>query len=212
MSRAEPEAPRADAAPEDAPKRRQILDGAQKAFLAKGFEATSMGEIARVAGVSKGTLYVYFDSKEGLFRDLVVDLKRAAAERITSLRRETADVESVLTDFGQRLAREMTRPDHVQLLRMVLAVSDRFPDVGKAFFRAGPCHGAERLSAWLTAQTEAGRLKVERPQEAAWQFLGMVNQPGAMAALMGEPDVETEEERDARIARAAAAFVRAHRG
>ena len=47
-------------------KRRQIIDGARAIFLAQGFDAASMGEIAREAGVSKGTLYVYFDSKEGL--------------------------------------------------------------------------------------------------------------------------------------------------
>ena len=55
-------------APEDdGAKRRQILDGATAVFLEKGFDAASMGEIARAAGVSKGTLYVYFDDKQALF-------------------------------------------------------------------------------------------------------------------------------------------------
>jgi len=45
-------------------KRRQIIDGACRMFLAQGFDAASMGAIAREAGVSKGTLYVYFKSKE----------------------------------------------------------------------------------------------------------------------------------------------------
>ena len=40
-------------------KRRQIMDGARAVFLAQGFDAASMGEIARAAGVSKGTLYGY---------------------------------------------------------------------------------------------------------------------------------------------------------
>ena len=48
-------------------KRRQILEGARRVFLGSGFDAASMGEIARAAKVSKGTLYVYFDSKEALF-------------------------------------------------------------------------------------------------------------------------------------------------
>jgi len=43
-----------------APKRRQIIDGACRVFLERGFDAASMGEIAREAHVSKGTLYVYF--------------------------------------------------------------------------------------------------------------------------------------------------------
>jgi AcrR family transcriptional regulator len=45
---------------EDSSKRRQILAGARKVFMDLGFDGASMGEIARSAGVSKGTLYVYF--------------------------------------------------------------------------------------------------------------------------------------------------------
>ncbi len=52
---------------EDSSKRRQILDGARKVFMDLGFDGASMGEIARSAGVSKGTLYVYFDDKNRLF-------------------------------------------------------------------------------------------------------------------------------------------------
>jgi Bacterial regulatory proteins, tetR family len=42
----------------DGAKRRQIVEGARQVFLAQGFDAASMGSIARAAGVSKGTLYV----------------------------------------------------------------------------------------------------------------------------------------------------------
>ena len=52
---------------EESSKRRQILDGACKVFLDLGFDGASMGEIARAAGVSKGTLYVYFADKCRLF-------------------------------------------------------------------------------------------------------------------------------------------------
>ncbi len=52
---------------EDNSKRRQILEGARKVFMDLGFDGASMGEIARVAGVSKGTLYVYFADKCRLF-------------------------------------------------------------------------------------------------------------------------------------------------
>jgi AcrR family transcriptional regulator len=51
---------------DDSSKRRQILDGARKVFLDLGFDGASMGEIARSAGVSKGTLYVYFADKSRL--------------------------------------------------------------------------------------------------------------------------------------------------
>ena len=56
---------------EDCSKRRQILDGARKVFMDLGFDGASMGEIARAAGVSKGTLYVYFADKNRLFEAIV---------------------------------------------------------------------------------------------------------------------------------------------
>src|SRR5215510_14952263 len=52
-------------------KRRQILDGAREVFLSVGFDGASMGEVARAAGVSKGTLYVYFADKNRLFEAIV---------------------------------------------------------------------------------------------------------------------------------------------
>ena len=58
-------------ADEDSSKRRQILDGASKVFMDLGFDGASMGEIARAAGVSKGTLYVYFADKNRLFEAIV---------------------------------------------------------------------------------------------------------------------------------------------
>ena len=64
----------------DNAKRRQIMEGAREVFLAQGFDAASMGEIARKAGVSKGTLYVYFDSKEQLFEVIVHEACEAQAK------------------------------------------------------------------------------------------------------------------------------------
>ena len=56
---------------EDSAKRRQIVEGARTVFRALGFDAASMGEIAKAAGVSKGTLYVYFKDKDELFQAIV---------------------------------------------------------------------------------------------------------------------------------------------
>ena len=58
-------------ATEDSAKRRQIIEGARQVFLARGFDAASMSDIAKAAGVSKGTLYVYFKNKDELFKAIV---------------------------------------------------------------------------------------------------------------------------------------------
>ncbi len=59
------------AAGEDPVKREQILDGAKRVFMEQGFDAASMNDITRAAGVSKGTIYVYFQNKEDLFGELI---------------------------------------------------------------------------------------------------------------------------------------------
>ncbi len=66
-------------------KRQQILEGARIVFLSAGFDGASMGEIARAAGVSKGTLYVYFESKEALFEALTTQEKASLAEALFTL-------------------------------------------------------------------------------------------------------------------------------
>src|SRR5215203_2975809 len=88
-------------ADEDSSKRRQILDGASKVFLDLGFDGASMGEIARAAGVSKGTLYVYFDSKEKLFEALTIEEKKTLAEVLFQLDGEDPDVAAVLRRLGE---------------------------------------------------------------------------------------------------------------
>lgn len=174
------------ATPENA-KRRQILDGARRVFFGQGFDAASMGEIAREAGVSKGTLYVYFDSKEALFAALIEDTKRGAAEGMLALDHEDADVGGTLRGFGLALLGRMSAPGQLELLRMVIAVSDKFPALARTFYEAGPAKGVAMLSAYFEAQTRHGRLAVPDPEIAAWQFLGMCNHPTlTRAALTGE--------------------------
>ena len=69
----------------DSTKRRQIVDGAREVFLSHGFDAASMGEIARTSGVSKGTLYVYFNSKQCLFETIVHEEFAAQARAVFNL-------------------------------------------------------------------------------------------------------------------------------
>ena len=91
-------------------KRRQIIDGARAVFLAHGFDAASMGEIARQAGVSKGTLYVYFDSKEALFEAIVEEECRSQAEQVFALDPDDHDVAAVLTRLGRAYVQYLCRP------------------------------------------------------------------------------------------------------
>src|SRR5499427_7439927 len=157
--------------PEDSAKRRQILDGARAVFLSQGFDAASMGEIARAAGVSKGTLYVYFDSKEELFEAIVHQQCEAQAEGLFDLSSDDEDVETVLTRLGLGFVGFLCQPDKASPLRTVIAIADRMPEIGKKFYETGPAYGIAMLAAYLKRQVDAGVLAVDDCEIAAAQFL-----------------------------------------
>jgi len=156
----------------DSAKRRQIIEGARSVFLAQGFDAASMGEIARKAGVSKGTLYVYFKSKEDLFEAIAEQQCRFHAEAVFDLNPADHDFAAALmrlgTAFAHYLCNRSTSP-----IRTVIAIADRMPEVGRQFYETGPAVGIARLSRYLRAQVEAGVLEiaVEDCDVVAAQFL-----------------------------------------
>src|SRR5512141_1441343 len=84
---------------EDSSKRRQIIDGARKVFMDLGFDGASMGEIARSAGVSKGTLYVYFADKNRLF-EAIVEQEALEQGEIAFTFDPARDVATTLREFG----------------------------------------------------------------------------------------------------------------
>lgn len=169
---------------EDSAKRRQIIDGARAVFLADGFDAASMNEIARSAGVSKGTLYVYFASKEELFAALIREEKREQAEQMCQLDNDNDDIEAVLRGFGERLLDRIFRPSAIAHLRTVVAVAQKFPTIGQAFYEAGPRYGQRRLAAYLTARAQAGSIAIDDALLAASLFIDMCKSVHLIPVLM----------------------------
>ena len=154
----------------DRAKRRQIMEGAQRMFLAQGFDAASMNEIARAAGVSKGTLYVYFKSKEELFEAIVEAQCRAQGEEIFALDPE-ADIAGELTRLGVGFSRFLTRPGGLSEVRTVIAIAERMPELGAKFYQAGPAFGIDSLKSYLEAKVAAGVLEPHDCEIAAAQFI-----------------------------------------
>ncbi|WP_020179461.1 TetR/AcrR family transcriptional regulator [Methylopila sp. M107] len=176
--------PKADDALDSA-KRRQIIDGARSVFLAQGFDAASMGEIARAAAVSKGTLYVYFENKEELFGALVRQQCALTAERLFELDAENHDVREVLRRLGLSFIEAMTEASHISTVRMVIGSAERRPEIGQLFLDAGPRSGIRRLSVWLEAKVAQGELAIEDVEVAAAQFLSMCHALVMMPVLIG---------------------------
>lgn len=190
-------------------KRRQIMDGARTVFLAGGFDGASMNDVARAAGVSKGTLYAYFNSKDELFEAIIRGEYAQAAERLCTFKRE-GDVKEMLTDFGVRLLGRMTEPATLALARVVVAAAEKFPKVGRAFYEAGPLYGATRLAAELSMLERAGALKVPDPERAAWQFVDLCQSYVYKRLLFGVVDSVKPEEIEAAVNAGVEVFLKAY--
>ncbi|CFX31116.1 Transcriptional regulator, TetR family [Candidatus Filomicrobium marinum] len=156
---------------EESAKRRQIMEGARQLFLTHGFDAASMGEIARVAGVSKGTLYVYFENKESLFEAIVEDERAGQAQQVFALDASDHNVEAVLTRLGDAYVRFLCQPSAMSALRTVIGIAERMPEIGRKFYEFGPQYGIQRLSQYLEAQVKAGVVAIDDCEVAAAQFL-----------------------------------------
>jgi AcrR family transcriptional regulator len=157
---------------EDSAKRRQILDGARKVFLDLGFDGASMGEIARSAGVSKGTLYVYFADKNRLF-EAIVEEEVLEQGKVAFNLDPGRDVAATLAEFGQAYIEMLCRPGGGSAIRTVMAIAERMPDVGRRFYEEVLQKTIGRLAVYLGARVKPDHLAIEDCQFAASQFLLM---------------------------------------
>ncbi|HEU0083717.1 MAG TPA: TetR/AcrR family transcriptional regulator [Bradyrhizobium sp.] len=165
-------APLALVADEDSSKRRQVLDGARKLFLDLGFDAASMGEIARAAGVSKGTLYVYFADKNQLF-EAIVEQEVLEQQKVAFNFDPARDVPTTLREFGQAYIELLCRPGGGSATRTVIAIAERMPEVGRRFYENVIRLTIRRLAAYLNARVTAGDLAIDDCELAATQFMQM---------------------------------------
>lgn len=191
-------------------KRRDIIDGARRVFFDKGFDGASMDEVAKAAGVSKATIYVYFSSKDELFEALVLNDRARSAERLFEVDTATGDVASVLRRIGISFMTMMVQPDHIKLVRMVIGVAEKFPRVGRSFFDAGPCHGGRRLAELLRRKADHGQLTLDDDLAAAHLFLNMCQGLIAKELLFGNPVPPTHAQIEETVDRAVRVFLAAY--
>jgi AcrR family transcriptional regulator len=157
---------------EDSSKRRQILEGASKVFMDLGFDGASMGEIARAAGVSKGTLYVYFADKNRLF-EAIVEEETIEQSKIAFNFDPERDVPTTLREFGQAYIQLLCRPRGGSAIRTVMAIAERMPEVGRRYYEHVLEKTIDRLAAYLKVHVQAGDVAIDDCQLAASQFMLM---------------------------------------
>lgn len=159
------------AAGADPVKRGQILDGAKRVFMKMGYDAASMNDVTREAGVSKGTIYVYFQSKEELFAALIERAKGLFAESIRELLAQSPEPVEGLRRFGHAFARQIFDSEMIPAMRILLGVIDRMPSLCQRFFAGSPTNARTVLKAYLDKHVEAGFFYIEDTELAASQYI-----------------------------------------
>lgn len=205
------DAPSAQDPASDTAKRRQILEGARTIFFENGFEGASMNDIARSAGVSKGTLYVYFADKERLFAEIVDQERNAHMRAIFDLHDEDADVEGVLTRVGTDLAAFLSQRRIVCAMRAIMGIAARMPEMGRQFYERGPAFSRRKLSAYLDARVAAGQLAIDDTTLAAGQFLELCHSPLVKPLFFEVGDAPSPERIRAVVASAVHMFMATYR-
>lgn len=194
----------------DPDKRQKILEGAKEVFFANGFDGASMDGIARAAGVSKGTLYVYFENKNTLFAALIQHMKRDMPEAIFTIF-EGENLDDVLLRIARNLVAKMITPEHVALVRTVIGAVEKFPELGQTLHKAGPQRGSERMAEFFQRQIALGRLVTDDdPDMVARSFLDLTVRGVIARGLICGNLFHAEEEVEKHVRHGIMVFLRAY--
>ena len=146
--------------------RQRLLDAAEALFGRNGFHATGISDITRRAGVAQGTFYLYFESKEQVFTELVRHLsrtlRRAIAEDVAGVEGRLAIEAAGLRSFLRFAAA------HRDLYRIVFESQYIDPDLFRWYYE----RMAEGYARGLEGAMEAGEIRRLDPETVAWALMG----------------------------------------
>ncbi|WP_420381790.1 TetR/AcrR family transcriptional regulator [Novosphingobium sp.] len=141
-----------------------VLEAARRLFLDEGFDAVTMERVVAIAGVSKGTLYARYASKEALFAAVI----KATVERWSDIASQnnhlfTDDIEQRLRHHARTIAGALQWPDVVAFQRLIFSVQDRFPALSQAMHETG----AKYTVHYIVRDIEAAALRDGLPVKDA---------------------------------------------
>ena len=165
--------------PQPSAKAEAILAGAMQEFLAHGYSATSMDRVAKAAGVSKATVYSYFENKEKLFS---ASIERLAKEKYATVFNPTGDnathrslqgeppvvLRRIINNFLEMAAGD---PQLQDFMRSMMGESGRFPILAQVYIRHIAKPVLETIAGYLASHPN---LQIADPEATARIILGTV--------------------------------------
>ncbi|MGG6898008.1 MULTISPECIES: TetR/AcrR family transcriptional regulator [Rhizobium] len=161
-----------------------IIEAADTQFRENGYAATSINAIAQTAGVSTKTLYRLFPAKADLLSSIISDRINRFFLALDQSTLATMDLreglERLLTAYGMLTMSD----DTVDMMRLIIAESDRFPEIAKSFYETAIVGSNAVMEKWLTTQVERGLIKLEDPHMASGMLRGMMIMEPQRAAIL----------------------------
>ena len=170
MAKAKSAPPKWRRRPEDRPE--QIIRAALQVFGECGLANARLQDIAERAGVSKGTIYLYFSNKEELFRGMIRQTAVAALERAEKAVTHGTPTEQLLA-FMKGYWQFVRSPVFGTIYRLVLGELHQFPDLAKFYAHDVVARGLKLLSGIIRRGTDAGEFREIDPLVAARMLVAL---------------------------------------
>jgi AcrR family transcriptional regulator len=140
-------------------RRQAILDAAVGVFVAQGFAAAKLDDVAEKAGVAKGTIYLHFKDKQDLFEQMVRAAVAPVIERLEAVAKlPDLPAEVVLKGLYEVFRNEVLGTPRKNLLRLVITEGPRFPAIGEFYHREVVSRGLQLMGGVLKRAAEKGEL------------------------------------------------------
>ncbi len=161
-----------------------------------GFEGASVDDIVREAGVSKATLYSYFLDKRLMFLEVAKTECKGQSEAAIHDIEASEDIRQALTLAARRMVRFFMSDVGMQVFRIVVGESQRFPEIGREFFDSGPEMVRQMLIRFLKNAVDEGKLRIDDIELAADQFPELCKAGLHVQLVLGVREPPSEEEID----------------
>jgi len=159
-------------------RRDSILAAALDEFSARGFEAARLDDVARRAGVAKGTIYLYFRDKETLFQELVRAMLTPVIGTIEAMSAANLPLAVLADRIVELFVREVYETRRKDVIRLIISEGRRFPKLAEFYYR-------EVLARIITAVRSLLRHAAERGEipEGLAEFPQIIAAPGLLAII-----------------------------
>ena len=159
-------------------RKQAIVAAALEEFCARGFAATRLDDVAARAGVAKGTIYLHFEDKEALFREIVGTM---LVPLVAVLEAPPPDVpiRAVLERFVDLFVREIYSTQRRNVLRLVMTEGPRFPELAEFYYR----NVVERAIAAMRALLARAKDRGELTNDTLIRFPQLIVAPGMVAII-----------------------------